>query len=322
MASIRKIKDRFYLLYRDDDGKQKSKPLGKVSRREAERQLLLFDHQPVNQSLSFEAFCFEYVRWHAFEYPASHNRVAQIIEQHLFPVFGYLPLDQVTIERGEEYKRARAQVVSSGSLIKEIRTLKAILNKAVEWGRIDSNPLAYLKPPKDVKSGAPPFYTVDQLNDIYAVCSEYDAAIWRFMANTGLRRGEMLNLRVEDVRQQGIYVVSREGARTKSGKFRVVPWADGSREASEVLLRDADKFVLDRINGSSLSRKFAKTVKRAGQQGSLHWLRHTFGSHLVMNGVPLRVVQQVMGHSTIAVTEQYSHLEQSFIGKQINALAI
>lgn len=58
----------------------------------------------------------------------------------------------------------------------------------------------------------------------------------------------------------------------------------------------------------SLTREFERCLARAKIDGSLHCLRHTFCSHLVMKGVPLRTVQLLAGHSSYAVTERYAHL--------------
>jgi site-specific recombinase XerD len=49
-------------------------------------------------------------------------------------------------------------------------------------------------------------------------------------------------------------------------------------------------------------------IKRLDLPGSLHWLRHTFCTHHVLAGTPIRAVQQLAGHSTIAVTERYCHV--------------
>ena len=49
-------------------------------------------------------------------------------------------------------------------------------------------------------------------------------------------------------------------------------------------------------------------IKRLDLPGSQHWLRHTFCTHQVLGGKPIRAVQQLAGHSTIAVTERYCHV--------------
>jgi site-specific recombinase XerD len=56
-----------------------------------------------------------------------------------------------------------------------------------------------------------------------------------------------------------------------------------------------------------------RSLQRAGisrQQGRIGWhnLRHTYASHLAMRGVPLKVIQELMGHTTIEMTERYAHL--------------
>jgi integrase len=125
--------------------------------------------------------------------------------------------------------------------------------------------------------------------------------------NTGLRRSEAQQVRHQDVDEDAIRVVSIPGARTKSAKWRLVPITPGARIALEGLPRDGE-YVLPRMTPYSLTRAFSRTLGRAGLEGSLHCLRHTYCSHLVMAGVPLRTVQILAGHSTILVTERYSHL--------------
>ena len=321
MAFLRKIKDRYYIVYRVD-GKQTSRAIGKLNKKQAERELFIFENKGGSYIPTFYEFCFEYIKWHSFEYPASNKRTSQIIESYLIPEFGNYQLDEISIEQCELYKRERSSHVSTGSVIKEITTLKAILNKAVEWGRIPKSPIQYLKKPKQVKSSHPPFYTYDQLQQLYSVCDAHTAALWQFLANTGLRRGEILNLKTLDLKENGVYVVSRDGARTKSGKYRVIPWSDGAKDASRILLETADDYLIDRVRPESLTKKFARAVDRADLDGSLHWLRHTFGSHLVMANVPMRVIQQVMGHSSVTVTEQYAHLDNQYVNNQINRLMI
>jgi len=59
-----------------------------------------------------------------------------------------------------------------------------------------------------------------------------------------------------------------------------------------------------------LLRRALRSAGITREQGQIGWhdLRHTYGSHLAMKGVPLKVVQELMGHATIQMTERYAHL--------------
>jgi len=149
----------------------------------------------------------------------------------------------------------------------------------------------------------------------------------RFAIATGLRLAELCALRWCDVDRAAsrIYVrthVARDGTvrRTKSGHDRAVPIFPA---AAEVLERrheartneDDAETVFQGVRGGALypnyvSAQFRKARKAAGLAGDVHFhtLRHTFASWLVSDGVPLKHVQTWMGHSSMRVTEIYSHL--------------
>ena len=89
-----------------------------------------------------------------------------------------------------------------------------------------------------------------------------------------------------------------------------MPLSDGAQKALEhlrALTRDA-AYVLPKRQGASLTRVFGKALDRAGLEGSLHCLRHTFCAALVTRGVPLRTVQILAGHASFTTTEKYAHL--------------
>lgn len=219
-------------------------------------------------------------------------------------------------------------------MTKELRTLKAILNKAVEWGDITRNPIAHVDPPKKLDSKPPRFFTLEELGLIYAACSAkvnngegpqpypVHAFIWRLFANTGLRRTEGLMLRRKWVAREAMKILSTDEHRTKSGKWREVPLTEAARHALAELPRDGD-YVLPRMTLPSLSRAAIRDIRRAGvEDGSIHTFRHTYCSHLVMAGVPLRTVQKLAGHSTIAVTESYSHLSPDYLRNAGRAISL
>lgn len=260
-----------------------------------------------------------YLDWHSMEFPDSHYRIRQIAGSHLTPFFGRYPIDAIPVVEAERYKSIRKdQKASPATVEKELRTLKAIINKAIEWDVIDRNPIKHVSAPRNTKDAPPPFYTREQLAEIYKGNTERQHW-WRFLANTGLRRGEALQLTKNDIAGDSLRILSHEGARTKSGKWREIPLNTPARESLYEIKGGASR-VFPQMAPRSLSRYFTNDSSSVG--GSIHWLRHTYCSHLVMAGVPLRVVQKLAGHSTYRVTERYSHLIPGYLREEANRIQL
>lgn len=305
----------WYLQWREN-GETKKLRYGRVaevseaevkSAAKAKEAELKFGKRILPSRLIFSAFAETYKDWHALEFPDSHYRVAQIIDGHLVPFFGRYPIDAIPVTEAEKYKAVRMKHVSASTVTKELRTLKAVINKAVEWEEIDRNPLRHVAPPRDMADAPPPFFTKEELLKLYIAAPEERAHWWCALANTGLRRSEALHLKKDHVGSDAVRILSDPGARTKSGKWREVPMNQAAAESIKEI-RGEDGFVFPRMVPRSLSRHFTNDTQAAGVGGSIHWLRHTYCSHLVMAGVPLRVVQKLAGHSTYRVTENYAHL--------------
>ena len=265
---------------------------------------------------TFTEWAKEYALWHEVEYPDSHYRVRQVIEDHLLPEFGSAFIDSLDPSSVEQYKKRRRRIVKDASVVKEIRTLKAILNRAVELRVIRDNPITMVAAPKILDAKPHRYYTPDELQRIYEAtrmvvnggeANPEHGAWWRLYANTGMRKAEGLHLRRRDIGRDGLRIVSTSEERTKSARWRDIPLGDGAKEALEAIPRHGE-YVLPRIHPTSLSRAFLRDAERARLDGSLHTLRHTYISHLVLAGVPLRTVQVYAGHSSITVTEQYAYL--------------
>lgn len=267
-------------------------------------------------SALFDDHLSRYLTWHRAEYPDSHYRVNQIAEQHLGDFFGRA-LSQITSTDIERWKVSRLAVVARGTVAKELRTLKAILAKAVEWGEIERNPAETVDPPRNLDDEPIHWYSRAELARLY---TRHNGQIWRLLANTGLRRREALQLRVDrvDLVAGHIDVVSSSRARTKSGRWRRIPLSDAAKEAARALIERNGHtgYVLPRITGPSLSRNFADNCRALKLAGSLHSLRHTYAAHLVMAGVPLRTVQVLMGHASFKTTERYAHIAEDHLRDQ------
>lgn len=250
----------------------------------------------------------EYLGWHEKEYPSSHARIRQLVEQHVLPHFGFIPMDQIKSVPVEKYKHLRKDKgAKSATITKELRTLKAMLNCALDWEIIQSMPLRRIKEPKSLDSKPPQFYTVEQLSKLYGSATFLHSAIWRLYANTGMRRGEGMILLRSWIGKQEMKILSTEEDRTKSGKWREIPLTDGALEALEIIPKDGNH-VLPRVRLESLSRACINDARKANLTGSIHTLRHTYISHLVMAGAPLRTVQKLAGHASYTTTEKYAHM--------------
>jgi len=119
---------------------------------------------------AFADWAIRYAEWHSQEYPDSYFRVEQILRTHLIPAFGNMALMAIRREDVERYKHGRlAAGALPGTVTKELRTLQACLNHAEQWDVIPRNPIHGVKPPRDLASKPPRWFTREELARIYAV---------------------------------------------------------------------------------------------------------------------------------------------------------
>lgn len=333
MATVYPRGGRWYLNW-SENGRQWRKSLGRITADDAEKFRKGKDYELATgrkifyASALFEDHLKRYLDWHAVQFRDSHFRTKQISEQ-CFGDFAGMALTQITSQHVERWMASRMTrvgrnrhneetVVSSETAAKELRTLKAVLNKAVEWGEIERSPAKPVKAPRNLRSAPMHWYAKAQLAKLYRG-SKY-GVVWRLMANAGLRRAEAQQIRWRDVdRKAGtLNVLSTEHDRTKSGRWRQVPLSKSALTALRALKRTTGdgEHVLPSITGSSLSRVFLSDAKARGLAGSLHSLRHSYGAHLVMAGVPLRTIQVLMGHASFVTTERYAHVGKDHLRDQ------
>ncbi len=315
-----------YLNWREG-GQQCRKSLGQIDTNEAEDYRLakelelrtgarVFSYAPL-----FGEVIDEYLTWRKSEFPDSQIRVDQIVRQHLKAAFQYVALDALTPRQVEQFKADRLAIVSEATVAKEVQTLKAMLNKAVEWQLIKFSPIQTVSPPKIRTSRPVHWYSMEQLQTIYTQSPDSHRPIWQLMANTGIRRGEAQNLKIEHDRGESILIESTDEARTKSRRWREIPLSVNGRSALDSLIGESrTEYVLPIMIPNSLTRAFKRD--KGSLDGSLHSLRHTFGSHLAIKGTPGRVLQELMGHSSIKTTEKYLHVAQDHLSQAIEGFSI
>jgi len=279
------------------------------------------DRKPATavESPLFSDFAKEFIDTYATpnNKPSEVESKRMILRVHLKPAFGELRLDQIGPAEIDAYKAIKlAAEVAHKTINNHLTVLRKMLAVAVEWKRLGTAPsFKWLKPP-------PPefdFLTFEESNRLIAGAD----GEWRTMitvaARTGLRLGELLALSWTDVDlEAGRLFVRRAVARgiigtPKNGRSREVALSQQATAALEahprrslLVFSDADGKMLTK---GATKAPLANALKRAGLRHiGWHALRHTFASHLVMRGAPIKAVQELLGHSTIEMTMRYSHL--------------
>ncbi|RJS14633.1 site-specific integrase [Corallococcus sp. H22C18031201] len=284
----------------------------------------------------------------------------QILRDHILPFFGAMALSSIGSAEIENFKKlmrkknsaAHKQQDSASARairkrlnrepkplsLKTINNVLAVLQKllalAEEQGVIPRATKVKLfkglpKPPFD-------FLSFEEAEHLLAVAEpEWRAAL--FVAiKAGLRQGELIGLQWSDLDlpRRTLHVRRSiwrgvEGL-PKSGRERAVELPLSVVEALKAHRHLRGKFVFCQEDGQLLTKgkmsaPLGRALRAAGitrTAGVIGWhdLRHTYGSHLAMKGVPLKVIQELMGHATIEMTMRYAHLSPDTRMEAVNVL--
>lgn len=156
-----------------------------------------------------------------------------------------------------------------------------------------------------------------------------DKVIIKILFATGARVSEIINLKIEDVDLVDFDYVRILG---KGGKGRLVPlYEEVGRELKYYIenIRKKDELGTNNYRIFDVSRQLfwhnlKKYAKNAGIKKNVHphLLRHSIATEMIKNGADIRVVQEILGHSSIATTEVYTHLDKGNLKKMYNKIGI
>lgn len=335
MATVYK-RGKTYWIKWYEDGKAKYESLKTQEKKDAlvakaAKELELRAGVPVAQSnCTVAEFAEQYLMWHSGEYPWAQKEMGYYFDSVLLPEFGKMRLASLDPQKVELWKHKRLgsighiskKPIARATVNSELKKLKALVNKAVDWGVVPRNTIKSVQTLQRMDARPRSFFTAEQLQALYEA-DESNSAIWQLLANTGMRVGEALNLKWENVDDVKIRIVSSKEFRTKTRQWRDIPISPGAATALKQLRSKTNyDYVLPPMCKLTLRNRFGKACKKADIVGTPHELRHTFISHLVMQGVPLRTVQVLAGHKTIGVTEQYAHLAPSHMADMVANLSL
>jgi site-specific recombinase XerD len=208
-----------------------------------------------------------------------------------------------------------------GLMLSTVRTrlhcVNAFLGYALDAGIIRTDVLARrirLRKPETLPRAMDP----DDVKQLLSVIDNpRDRAMILVLLRTGMRIGELLSTRLQDLHVKDRKIDIYEGEKNRQG--RVVYLSDDAMDALKVwlMMRDAHKEFLFYANGrksmsySTSHLVFERCLTKAGlaHKGySLHALRHTFASELLNAGMRIECLQPLMGHSSLDVTRRYAQL--------------
>lgn len=215
---------------------------------------------------------------------------------------------------------------STRTVARRLAAIRVFLRFLPTLGHDRANVLQQLERPKPEQS-LPKILSRSQVNQLIAapnpksILFARDVAILELLYACGLRATELCELGLRDVNLQ----VGCVRVLGKGNKERMVPIGQAGVEASQRYLQEcrpkldkrrSDRFFLSRT-GQPLERVgLWMLVEKYGRKSGLlksispHTLRHCFATHLIGGGADLRVVQELLGHSDIATTQIYTHVDQ------------
>jgi integrase len=273
---------------------------------------------------------------------ANHSRPHETMSVLRRFKLGKKPLDEIKLAYIETWRIKRQALKRSPKTInRDTVTLKAALQKAVDWELLDRHPLERLKPLKvdrrpvvrylssnEEKRLVDALKTRDDLRRKARTSSnehrrERGYALYPEMGtytdnltplvllamNTGLRRGELWNLTWKDIDlNKKMLTVRGKGA--KSGQTRHIPLNAAAVNVLKTHRGDVIPMPNVPVFGNAEFRKaFSALLDKAKIESfRFHDTRHTFASKLVMAGVPLNTVRELMGHGSLEMTLIYAHL--------------
>jgi len=194
-----------------------------------------------------------------------------------------------------------------------------------EYGLLKENPVLLITRPSESK-GRERYLTLDEINRLLDVCrysrSPHLYPVVVFALATGARRGEILNLKWENL--NGSNATFRD---TKNGESRTISLTPHLLDILKTERTRRITFSIyifpsqDGAQPADITCAWKEAVKKANLTNiRFHDLRHTAASHLAMNGASTLEIAAILGHKTLAMVKRYSHFSDSATAKVLQRM--
>ena len=226
-------------------------------------------------------------------------------------------------------KKKNAKVVSKRSINRKISALRTFFKYLQEKKVIQTNKVMYVNMPKFEKE-LPNVLSKDDLNKMRSVINTEkitgirDRLIIELLYSSGIRASELINLNeyVIDFNEREMRIVGKgDKERITFFSRNAKKWLEKYIEEKKKEYKNYSKDILitnskgKKLTTRSLRRLISNHATEAGLQKEVtpHVFRHSFATELLNNGVDIRYLQELLGHSSISTTQVYTHVSKSFL---------
>lgn len=214
-----------------------------------------------------------------------------------------------------------------------LNTVRSLFRFGINQNYLERNPVGEITKLREVQSTKIEFFSDKEITDIWKIIDPYWKDFCEFILYTGLRKGELINLKWENVQlgddNSFITIISDQGWTTKTGKHRNIPLNKRAREIIKNQKMNQDKSIeyvfISRegykIHPDKPYHALKQALKKLNLTGDVHKLRHTFASNFIReNGSDFFTLSKLLGHSISETTYIYAHLSPDYALKKLEKL--
>ena len=263
----------------------------------------------------------EYLKW--AERQRSYKDKKQCIRQ-LVEVFGNRDMKDLNTREIEQWQSSRLKYNKPSTVNRLLATLKHMVNKGVQWEMAGDGALKQVRNVKLLPENNRRlrFLSIEECQRLIECCHKNLKPIVIVALNTGMRRGEILGLKWEQVDLSHGFILLDV---TKNGERREIPINTTLEYLFKEMPHSAESvYVFAGKTGKPLTdikTGFHTALRKAGiHDFRFHDIRHTFASQLVMAGIDLTSVKELLGHKSLTMTMRYSHLSPGHKRKAVHVL--
>lgn len=203
---------------------------------------------------------------------------------------------------------------------------KSVINLIFEYGLkyelIEKNPVTYLELGKYKKVREAKIFSLDEIQKLWKAKSIYWADTILILVYTGLRIGELLSIKKEDVFPDERYMIG--GSKTEAGKDRIIPLHKDLIPLIKKRLKKSIKYLIEyqgwQVKYGFYIKYFADTLEKLNiAQHRVHDIRHTFATIIINTDANQTSIKNIIGHSSYQMTEKvYTHKRKEDLIKAID----